>query len=245
MACPAAFLAWSLTGSETSSSSLHTSLLCPGPQSCLSPAQPYQPVLYDIPTSGDPPGGHRLNKDHPEGLFLPRVRFRRGQSLVFPSVASFCIGFKDSRLPSPRLFTFLSSVFSASLAFPFSPSRGCIQPAFSRGSPGFLVPLAPCPVSLSTLCSFLLSSPPSRFPFNTSVSNLSAQRRLFETKSSPHPQNLAQKTLDEPFSPAPHFPLVLLKPNRSLKSTLHTKPFSAKLHQETPPPRSWLEGPDV
>lgn len=43
---------------------------------------------------------------------------------------------------------------------------------------------------------------PSLFPFNTSVSNLSAQRRLFETKSSPHPQNLAQKTLDEPFLPS-------------------------------------------
>lgn len=43
---------------------------------------------------------------------------------------------------------------------------------------------------------------PSLFPFNTSVSNLSAQRRLFETKSSPHPQNLAQKTLDEPSLPS-------------------------------------------
>lgn len=47
------------------------------------------------------------------------------------------------------------------------------------------------------------------------------------------------------FSPALHFPLILLKPKHALKSTLYTKRFSAKLHQETPPPRSWLEGPDV
>lgn len=83
--------------------------------------------LMAFPTSGGPPGGHHLSKDHPEGLFLSQVRFRRGQSLVFLSVASFLHRFQGLQTPFAQalhipVFRFLCFSGFSFLSFPGSHS---------------------------------------------------------------------------------------------------------------------------
>lgn len=101
-----------------------------------------------------------LNEDHPEGLFLPRARFRRGSvCMLFPSVASFAA--LVSRTPSflcPGSSLYFCPPFSLLLWLFLSLLPGVAFSLHLLGSPGSLVLLTPCPVSLSTLFSFLLSS---------------------------------------------------------------------------------------
>lgn len=187
-----------------------------------------------------------LNEDLLEGPFLPGARFRRGRVCSFPLLPPLLHWFQGLQAPFSQARLHIpvlrSLCFSGSFFLSFSGSRPtCIfwgHLAFWCFFHPALFPSLPFSPSFSP-------PSPSLFSFNTSVSNLSAQRRLFETKSFPHPQNLAQKTLDEPFLPSsPLSPGTPETKPRAEKYPPH-KRFSAKLHQETPPPRSWLEGPDV
>lgn len=174
--------------------------LYPGPQSCQVQYRNASPCLRAPP----PPQETLLvlNEDHPERLFLPEPGSGGAEYALSLGCLLCCIGFKDSRLPSPRLvLTFLSSVPSASLAFSLS-FPGSRSACIFWGHLALWCSLHPALFPSLPLSPSFSPPSPSLFPFNTSVSNLSAQRRLFETKSSPHPQNLAQKTLDEPFPPS-------------------------------------------
>lgn len=175
--------------------------LYPGPQSCQVQYRNATPCLRAPP----PPQETLLvlNEDHPEGLFLPRARFRRGRVCSFPLLPPLLHWFQGLQAPvaqaRPHILVLRSLCFSGSFFLSFPGSRSaCIF----WGHLALWCSLHPALFPSLPLSPSFSPPSPSLFPFNTSVSNLSAQRRLYETKSSPHPQNLAQKTLDEPFLPS-------------------------------------------
>lgn len=152
----AVFRAWSLTGSKISSSSFHAPLLCPGPRKAARSSLGMPACVL----GHHPPQETRLvlNEDHPEGLFLPWSQVQEGQCMYTLSLCCLlcCIGFKDSRLPLPKLvLIFLSSVLSGSLALFFFPSRCRVQSASSAVTWLFG---APYTLSCFLLYPFLLPS---------------------------------------------------------------------------------------